>query len=266
MGVPTDRARIILGIYTAIMVFFIYAPIITMVIFSFNNSPRTVPPFDGPSLRWYEVLFTQKSILIDAFFRSITLAIITMLIATPLFTLAGLAYRRRFKGDEFIFYLITIGIIMPGITHSLGVLVFYNTLGIKTSLWTALPVHVVWSLPWGLILMRALIDPNITYYEEAARTLGANEWQTFRRVTFPIFLPAILGGALFSFTLSFTELIRSVFIVSPNTLPLQVLSEVTVWGVSPYIFGIGSLIVLVSLGLLLLAGVFLRGVFEKLQI
>jgi len=261
-----DITKIILALYTAGMVFFIYAPIITMVLFSFNSSPRTVPPFDGPNLRWYEVLFGQKAILIEAFTRSIFLAILSMLIATPLFTIAGLAYRRRFKGDELAFYLVTIGIIMPGITYSLGVLIFYNTLGIKTSLWTGLPVHLVWAVPWGLILMRAMIDPNIIYYEEAAKTLGANEWQTFRRVTLPLFMPAILGGALFAFTLSFTELIRSIFIVSPNTLPLQVLAEVTVWGVSPYIFAIGSLIVLVSLALLLLAGFLLRGVFEKLQI
>jgi putative spermidine/putrescine transport system permease protein len=261
-----DITKIILALYTAGMVFFIYAPIITMVLFSFNSSPRTVPPFDGPSLRWYEVLFGQKAILLEAFTRSIFLAILTMLIATPLFTIAGLAYRRRFKGDEFAFYLVTIGIIMPGITYSLGVLIFYNTLGIKTSLWTGLPVHLVWSVPWGLILMRAMIDPNIIYYEEAAKTLGASDWQTFRRVTLPLFMPAILGGALFAFTLSFTELIRSIFIVSPNTLPLQVLAEVTVWGVSPYIFAIGSLIVLISLALLLLSGFLLRGVFEKLQI
>ncbi|MEM4417316.1 MAG: ABC transporter permease subunit, partial [Nitrososphaerota archaeon] len=201
-----DVSKIILALYTAGMVFFIYAPIITMVLFSFNGSPRTVPPFDGPSLRWYEVLFSQKVVLLEAFTRSILLAILTMVIATPLFTFAGLAYRKRFKGDEFAFYLVTIGIIMPGITYSLGVLIFYNTLGMNVSLWTGLPVHLVWSVPWGLILVRAMIDPNIIYYEEAAKTLGASDWQIFRRITLPLFIPAILGGALFAFTLSFTEL------------------------------------------------------------
>ncbi|MCS7137686.1 MAG: ABC transporter permease [Candidatus Caldarchaeum sp.] len=261
-----DVSKIILALYTAWLVFFIYAPIITMVIFSFNSSPRTVPPFDGPSLRWFDVLFSQKAVLLEAFTRSITLAIVTMLIATPLFTVAGLAYKRRFKGDEFFFFLVTIGIIMPGITFSLGALVFYNTLGIKISLWTGLPVHLIWAIPWGLILVRVMIDPNIIYYEEAARTLGASGWQVFRRITLPLFVPAILGGALFAFTLSFTELIRSIFVVSPNTLPLQVLAEVTVWGISPYIFAIGSMIVLISLALLFVASFVLRGVFEKLQV
>lgn len=261
-----DWSKIILGIYTAAMVLFIYAPIFTMVLFSFNGSSRTVPPFDGPSLRWYTYLFEVKGILIDAFIRSITVSIVVMLIATPLFTMAGLAYRRRFRGDEFAFYLVTIGIIMPGITYSLGTLIFYNLLGIKTSLWTAIPVHLIWTIPWGLILVRAMIDPNILYYEEAARTLGASEWEVFRRVTLPLFTPAILAGALFAFTLSFTELVRSIFVVTPNTLPLQVLAEVTARGVAPYIFAIGSLIVLVSLSLLMVTGILLRGVFEKLQV
>jgi putative spermidine/putrescine transport system permease protein len=259
-----DFTKTGLGVYTAVIVFFVYAPIFTMVVFSFNTSNRTAPPFDGPNTQWYSQVFNNSDI-VGALSRSIELALVTMIVSTLLFTLAGLAYRRRFKGDEFLFYLITIGIIMPGITYSLGMALFYKYLGVGISLWTALPVHLIWTLPWGLILIRANIDPNILLYEEAAKTLGANEWKIVRKITLPLFFPAMIGGALFAFTLSFTELVRSIFVASPNTLPLEIF-DISQIEVTPAIFALGSLIVLVSLGLLVVASVFLRGAFERLRV
>ncbi|MEM4409923.1 MAG: ABC transporter permease subunit, partial [Candidatus Caldarchaeum sp.] len=157
-------------------------------------------------------------------------------------------------------------IVIPEVCMGVALLAFFALLDLPLGLFTITASHIAFSVPFVAVVVRARMQGFDPALEEASRDLGASDWQIFRRITLPLFIPAILGGALFAFTLSFTELIRSIFVVSPNTLPLQVLAEVTVWGVSPYIFAIGSLIVIISLALLLLAGFLLRGVFEKLQI
>jgi putative spermidine/putrescine transport system permease protein len=259
----TDISRYVLAVYAAIIGGFIYAPISTMVLFSFNSSSRTVPPFDGPSLTWYNTALDSTQI-VSAFTRSLFLGIATTIVATVLFTLAGLAYRKSFRGGPVFFYLITVGIIMPGITYSLGLELFYQNLGIPISLWTALPAHLIWTIPWGLILVRATIDPNMLIYEDAARTLGASERRIMRFVTLPLFLPAVIGGALFAFTLSFTDLVRSIFVTFPDTLPLQIYS-LSQLRVAPDIFAVGSLIIIVSIALLAVASYFLRGTLRRIS-
>ena len=259
-----DISKYVLVVYAALIGGFVYAPISTMVLFSFNSSSRTVPPFDGPSLNWYNAALGSAQI-VDAFTRSLLLGVVTTVLATALFTLAGLAYRKSFRGGSFFFYLIAVGIIMPGITYSLGLELFYGSLRVPISLWTALPAHLIWTIPWGLILVRATIDPNILVYEDAARTLGASEARVMRNVTLPLFLPAIIGGALFAFTLSFTDLVRSIFVTFPDTLPLQIYS-LSQLRVAPDIFAVGSMIVIVSIGLLLVASYFLRGTLRRLSL
>jgi ABC-type spermidine/putrescine transport system permease subunit II len=259
-----DISKLALAFYTSMVGALIYAPISTMILFSFNSSSRTVPPFDGPSIVWYYQALGSSQIT-DSLVRSMELALVTTATSTIIFTLAGISYRKNFRAGSLLFYIITLGIIMPGITYSLGLALFYKNLGIPISLWTALPAHLVWTIPWGLILVRATIDPNILVYEDAARTLGANEWKIVRYVTLPLFLPAVIGGALFAFTLSFTDLVRSVFVTFPDTLPLQTLA-LSQLRVAPDLFATGSIIVMVSLALLAMAALFLRKIFSRITL
>src|SRR2546422_9942567 len=114
-----DISKYLLVVYAALIGGFLSAPISTMVLFSFNSSSRTVPPFDGPSLNWYNAALGSAQI-VDAFTRSLLLGVVTTVLATALFTLAGLAYRRSFRGGPFFFYFFAVGLIIPAITYSLG--------------------------------------------------------------------------------------------------------------------------------------------------
>lgn len=242
-----------LVIFTAFVAILIYAPIISMIIFSFNPANRMVPPIEGVSLRWY-IDWINNEQLVNALLRSLRLAILTMLVCIGLFTPAGLAYKKPFRGSEFFFYLIILGLILPGIAYGLGAVIFFKQLGVMISFWTGLPVHTVWCLPWGLILVRAMMDPMLVEYEDAARTLGASELKVFRSITLPITIPAILGGALFAFTLSIGELFRSTLTITPDTLPLRIFGIVQIRA-TPALLALGSTITIVSLALLVVVGV-----------
>jgi ABC-type spermidine/putrescine transport system permease subunit II len=249
--------KIGLGALTLILALFVYSPIILMMVFSFNSADRMVPPFEGFSLRWYQEWLSSPAI-VGALFRSLELAFATALAATALFAPAGLAYKRPFRSSELVFYLIILGLVVPGITYGFGALLFFRQLGVQISLLTGLPVHTVWALPWGVILVRASIDPKLIEYEEAAKTLGATPAVVFRKITLPLITPAIMAGALFAFTLSIGELFRSVFVVSPDTLPLRVFAIVQIRA-TPALLALGSTMTVVSLSLLVIAGLLLKG-------
>ena len=251
-----DYLKIGLAVLTIVVAALVYSPIISMIVFSFNSADRMVPPIEGFSLRWYEKWLNSPEI-VNALTRSLELAIATAAVAMALFAPAGLAYKRPFRGAEAIFYLIILGIIVPGVTYGLGAIFFYRQLGVPISLWTGLPVHVVWALPWGMILVRAGIDPKLIEYEEAAKTLGAPSFKVFRKITLPLITPSIMAGALFAFTLSIGELFRSVFIVNPDTLPLRVFGIVQIRA-TPALLALGSTMTIFSLGLLVIVGLLAR--------
>src|SRR4029077_19045201 len=120
--------------------------------------------------------------------------------------LAGLAFRRRFPGSTFVFYLAVASLIMPGLLVGLGVGLTYQTVGLNASWYgSALGAQLTWTLPFGLLIMFAVLSRFNRAYEEAARDLGGSAWQTFAHVVLPILLPGIIAVALFGFTLSYDE-------------------------------------------------------------
>lgn len=256
--------KTVLAVFTLGVAVFVYSPIISMIVFSFNSADRMVPPIEGFSLIWYQKWLGTEEIT-SALTRSLELAFTTAFVAVALFAPAGLAYKRPFRGGELVFYLIVLGIIIPGVTYGLGAIFFYRELGVRISLWTGLPVHVVYALPWGLILVRAGIDPQLIEYEEAAKTLGGSALQVFRTITLPLITPSVMAGALFAFTLSIGELFRSVFIVNPDTLPLRVFGIVQIRA-TPALLAVGSTMTIVSLTLLAVVGLLLAGVARRLAV
>ena len=128
--------------------------------------------------------------------------------------MAGLAFRRRFAGAGAVFYMAIASLIMPGLFVSLGIGLVFQMLGV-TPTWygSALGAQLTWTLPYGLLIMFAVLGRFNRAYEEAASDLGASNWQRLRHVTLPIVLPGIIGVALFGFTLSYDEFPRTVLTV-----------------------------------------------------
>ena len=124
---------------------------------------------------------------------------------------AGLGFRRRFRGSAVVFYLAIASLIMPGLFVGLGIALIFRLLGLQTDwLTSGLGAQLTWTLPFGLLIMFAVLGRFNRSYEEAATDLGATSWQRMREVTLPILLPGIIGVALFGFTLSYDEFARTV--------------------------------------------------------
>jgi putative spermidine/putrescine transport system permease protein len=161
--------------------------------------------------------------------------------------MAGLAFRRRFAGATVLFYMAIASLIMPGLLVSLGIGLTFQFLGWNPNWYTsALGAHLTWTLPFGLLIMFAVFSRFNRAYEEAARDLGASDWQRLRTIVLPILLPGIIAVALFGFTLSYDEFPRTLVTVGPrNTLPLEIW-VMTTNVTSPALYAIGTVTTVVS--------------------
>lgn len=240
--------------YFVIAALYIYAPIISLVVFSFNTGGVTAP-FDGVTLEAYRGLFADTAMW-DAIARSIQLALVVTVITTLLGTATALAYRYDFWGQRSMLYLITLGIITPGITYGIGTLLLLTQVfEFSRGLWLAIPVHVVWTLPFVVIVLLAGFPPNLRENEEAAHVMGANKLTTFRKVVLPQILPTVLGAAVFAFTLSYNEVERTLLLVGQETtMPIQVFSVASADRATPELFALGSVTTVFSTVLLIAAG------------
>jgi len=267
----TDRSKIALGIYTLIMFFVFYLPLIMVGILSFKADARVSFPITEFSLYWYvgkpglvgtsgftSGIFYDTGI-VSAVMNSVILGLVVALIATPLVTSSGLAFRYRFRGRDFAFYLLLSGFVIPAIVMGLGMNFLYKELAVRQySLWTALPLHVVYVVPFGLVLMLARFDPMMVDYENAARCLGASGWNVFKKVTFPLIRTQFISVFFFSFTLSLSELLRTSFVISgTGTIPTYVYNQMSVTAPTPKWFALGTLTTVISLTLLLFLSILL---------
>ncbi len=248
----------LLLVYFVLIVLFLYLPIFSVVLYSFNSGSGLSFPLAGLSLHWYSVILKDTQ-AIRALTESVELGLITMVITTTLTVITGISFRRRPFGRSYLFYLILLGMFVPGLIYGLGAEIFYKEfLHVNLSIWTAVPVEVLWTLPFGLIIMLARFDPDLVKYENAARTLGASEGQVMRRVTLPLVSPHVTAVALFSFTLSFGELLRSIFVISsPPTLPVYIFSVVSNEALTPDFYALGSITIAIAFLLMIGAGLVL---------
>jgi putative spermidine/putrescine transport system permease protein len=169
-------------------------------------------------------------------------------VLTVLFSvMAGLAFRRRFAGAGLVFYMAIASLIMPGLFVSLGIGLVFQMLDLSTTWYgSALGAQLTWTLPYGLLIMFAVLGRFNRAYEEAASDLGATNWQRLQHVTLPIVLPGIIGVALFGFTLSYDEFPRTVLTSgSSNTLPLEIWA-MTTDVTSPALFAVGTVTTVIS--------------------
>lgn len=248
-----DKKRLLTA-YFVLAVLYVYAPIISVMLFSFNTGGVTAP-FDGVTLQAYTELFANQK-MIDAVVRSLQLALVVTVITTVLGTATALAYRYDFWGQRGLLYLITLGIITPGITYGIGsLLLLTEVLSFSRGLWLAVPVHVVWTLPFAVIVLLAGFPPNLRENERAAHVMGANRITTFRKIVLPQILPTVLGAAVFAFTLSYNEAERGLLLVGQQTtMPIQVFTIASADRPTADLFALGSVTTIFSTLLLVIAG------------
>ena len=235
----------ILSIVFALFVLFLYGPTLTIGILSFQGPTGGLTfPLNGVSLHWFRDLFEQQAVgdIWGSFRRSAALGLIVMVITVVVSVMAGLAFRRRFRGSSLVFYLAITSLIIPSILVSLGVGILFNLLELDVHWSTSgLGSQLTWTLPFGLLIMFAVFNRFDAAYEEAARDLGASAWQTLRFVVLPIIAPSLIGVALFGFTLSYDEFARTLLTAgSHNTLPLEIYG-MTTNVTTPVLYALGTL-------------------------
>jgi spermidine/putrescine transport system permease protein len=256
LGKIPDRA---LFVFAGLIYLFFYAPIIVMVLFSFNSG-RSTQVWGGFSTRWYGELLRDQTVL-DAFRISMIVGVTATAIATVIGTFTALALtRHRFRGKTFADSTIYAATVMPEIVVGVSLLVFFVAIRFPLGITTIIIAHVAFTISFVTIVVRARLSGMDRSIEEAAQDLGANPVQTFLRVTLPLILPGVMAGALLAFTLSFDDFVITFFVagVGSTTLPLKIYSMVK-FGPSPVINAL-STVVLVATMILIFGGsrIFMR--------
>jgi len=260
-----------LALLCAGYVLFLYGPVITIFALSFQGPQGGLTfPMRGASLHWYRQLWDGLGV-VDigaALRRSLLLGAVVMTLTVLISLMAGLAFRKRFKGGALLFYASVASLVMPSIIVSLGIglqfrlgdtlvksllerlgaesmLESYTTLmGLFTS---GLGAHLTWTLPFGMLIMFAVFNRFNPAYEEAARDLGATPWQALAHVVLPMIGPSLVGVGMFGFTLSWDEIARSSQAIGDlNTLPLE-LQGLTTTVTTPAIYALGTTTTVLSL-------------------
>jgi spermidine/putrescine transport system permease protein len=241
-----------LSAFSALTYAFLFAPIVILVIFSFNDSRRTFV-WQGFTLDWYPRLFGNREVL-HALEVTMQVAVVAVIGSTILGSLLGLGLARlRFRGSGAVQTLLLLPIITPEIIMGISLLVFFTQLfGLNGSIVQISLAHITFCISYVAITVRARaanLDPKL---EEAARDLGASAWGAFRHVTLPLLTPGIAAGAMLAFALSFDDLVVTSFNtgVGSTTLPINIYSAIR-FGVTPQINAISTIIVaVVSIALL----------------
>jgi spermidine/putrescine transport system permease protein len=245
--------RRLLAAYTALVYAFLYAPIAILVAFSLNASRQTAF-WAGFTLDWYRRLFGNAE-LFHAVRNSLVVAAGATAIAVLLGTPAALALARPgFRGERATQALLYLPVIIPEVVLGAALVTFFGAVGLRLSIVTVVIAHVVFSVSYVAIVVRARLaglDPALM---EAARDLGAGPFETFRRVTLPLAAPGILAAALLVFTLSIDDYVVTSFVagVGATTLPLHIYSMLKV-GVTPEVNAISSLLLAVTIVLIVAA-------------
>jgi len=242
-----------MGFWMAAVYAFLYAPILVLVLFSFNDSQFTAR-WEGFTLRWYGRLLGDREWWRTGW-NSLYIAFVSTALSTAMGTMTAFALERaRLRHKRLILGVLYLPIIIPDLLMGISLAIFYYWAGLPLGKTTVVIAHVAFNISFVAVVVRArlrLLDPRL---EEAALDLGANRWQAFWRVQFPLMAPAVLSGALLAFTNSIDDFVVTYFTAGPGatTLSLKIFSTVR-FGVPPEVNAISSLLFLNSVVLVLLS-------------
>lgn len=248
--------RVLPWLYLVAAFGFIYLPVGTLVLFSFQESGLPVPPFEGPSLRWYADILDDRR-LVGSLTNSLVVAVCSGAVAVALGFCAAYALARHvLPGAAFLRGLLIAPLTVSYLIVGLGLLIVLNNLGVGLSLWTAGIGHVVINLPICFAIIYASMGAQQQNAERAARDLGADEARVVLLVTVPMLAPAILAAFFLSVTLSWDEFIIAFLLTRFDvTLPVEIWNLLRS-GLSPRLNAVGSLVFLVSVTAVLLLELF----------
>lgn len=243
--------------YLGFVYLLLYLPIAVLVVFSFNAS-RNPYRWQGLSLEWYARLWDNDA-LIQAALNSLLLATSAATLSTLIGTLTAIAlHRYRFRGKRVLNGMLFVVMMSPDIVLAISLLVLFILLGIKLGYLSLLLAHVTFCLPFVVVTVYARLTGFNPQIIEAARDLGATEWQMLRTVLVPIIFPAVMAGWLLGFTLSLDDVVVSIFVTGPTfeVLPLRIYSMVRL-GVKPEVNALATVLLVLSLLALLASQYFL---------
>jgi putative spermidine/putrescine transport system permease protein len=251
------RSFYLLSGFFALFVLFLYGPMIAIFVLSFQGKTGGMTfPLQGMSTHWFSDLFQSNRYgdLGGAFRRSIILGLLALVVTAVVCLFAGLAFRRRFWGSGPIFYLAIVSLVIPGLLLSFGIGQLFQITGMPLHwLISGLGAHLSWTLPFGLLIMFAVLNRFDGAWEEAARDAGASPGQILRYVTLPILFPGLIAVALFGFTLSYDEFPRSLLALGTrNSLPIEV-ANMTSSVTTPALYAIGTITTVLSFAVIALA-------------
>jgi spermidine/putrescine transport system permease protein len=248
---------VLLSANTALILVFLYAPIILLTIYSFSAS-RNPGQWGGFTLDWYEGLGSDDRVQ-SAIWTSVKVALVSTVFATVLGTMAALALERfTFRGRRVFDALLYLPIIIPDVTMAVMMLLFFTQgfdaldswfgLRISKGLGTIVVSHIAFNIAFVSVVVRARIAGMDSTLEQAASDLYASRWQAFRHVTLPLIAPGVIGGALLALTLSLDDVVVTQFVAGPGstTLPVYVFSLIR-RGVTPLINAVSVVMLAASL-------------------
>ena len=240
----------LLAIYFVIFLIFLYGSMLVMAVLSFNGPQGSISfPLKGSSFIWWETLFnsdlpgSKADQIRDAAKNSLYLGLASGAVTVVLALTLSMAFRRRFRGDGLLFFLVLLCLMTPGFLLSLGTSFFWRWMGFAPDLWkTALGTNVIWALPFGFLVMIAVWNRYEDAIEEGARDLGAGAITTFREITLPLVWTGLFGTFLFGFTLSWNEYDRTALFLTggDSTLPIRIFSFTVGSVIRPDLYALGT--------------------------
>lgn len=247
----------LLATFFGLFVLFLYGPMIAIFMLSLQGPDGNLTfPMRGFSFYWLGQVFQEQRVgsFVEGFQRSLVLGLGVLLLSVIVSVMAGLAFRAKFRGATFLFYLTISSLIVPSVLVSLGIGITFQVLGLETNWFTSgLGAHLTWTVPFAFLIVLGIFNRFNPSYEEAARDLGASEPKTFWEIVFPLIAPSLIGIGLLAFTLSYDEFTRTSLVSGQdNTLPLEVFG-MTTNVTSPALYALGTLTTLFSFTMIALA-------------
>ena len=266
VALSRNGARLLRAFFV-LVVLFLYAPIVILLIFSFNDSAVPAFPLSGFTLHWYHEFLTNSD-LKGALETSAIVAALSSCGAVVLGVLSAIALtRRRFRGRAAVSALLLSPLVIPYLVFGISLLLLFHQLGVPRSLLTVVIGHIVISLPYTILVLMPRLQQIDVSLEEAAFDLGASRLRTFRSITLPLILPAVVSAFLIAFTTSFDEYAVASFVVGPRlTFPIYLYSALRFPSQLPQVIAVAVVVLVLSLAVVIAAEVGRRVAERRLSV